>query len=53
MGTHDIEFLSDGVQLRGWLALPPGAPATRHPLVIATHGLRFVVGPFVGDGAVG
>tara|TARA_R110002096_G_scaffold1376_15_gene7272 strand:+ start:305 stop:1222 length:918 start_codon:yes stop_codon:yes gene_type:complete len=43
MATHDIEFLSDGVQLRGWLALPPDAPATGHPLVIATHGLSGII----------
>ncbi|MGR9090617.1 MAG: alpha/beta hydrolase [Gammaproteobacteria bacterium] len=43
MESRDIEFSSDGLELRGWLATPPGTAGTRHPLVIATHGLSGII----------
>ncbi len=43
MKTRAIEFSSDGLTLRGWLATPPGAAAESYPLVIATHGLSGII----------
>jgi len=43
MNIRDIEFSSDGVQLRGWLATPAGAAVADYPLVIATHGLSGII----------
>lgn len=43
MNTSEIEFSSDGVRLRGWLATPPGTATAERPLIVATHGLSGII----------
>ncbi|MEU9844707.1 alpha/beta hydrolase, partial [Actinomadura sp. NPDC048032] len=45
---QDIEFVSAGTTLRGWLYTPDGASGP-HPAVVVTHGLGAVKEQYTDD----